>query len=99
MKTMRQELQSIAELVCSKDLECKKLGVELFRHSKFIKQFRGKLSCITFAIPWGNQFCLYSYRKLIEVLGSPDSYPGIIMCCLRDNQYKAFINLKNNRIW
>lgn len=91
----QQELSAIRELICSKDIECRKLGIDLFKKSQFMNQFKGNKANITFLFPAGGKYgyLLIPYRTLYKGLTS------YILDCFINNQYKAFINLKNNRIW
>lgn len=91
----RQELSAIKELICSKDIECRKLGIDLFMKSQFMDQFKGNKVNITFLFPTCGKYgyLLVPYRTLNKALTS------YILDCFINNQYKAFINLKNNRIW
>lgn len=91
-----KDLLKIIDLLKAEDPESNKLGLKLFKQSSFMDQFRGNLSCLGFIFLDGiGKLTYLSYRDLCACL----KYHPIILEKFANNQYKACLTIKNNRLW
>ena len=89
------ELLKIIDLLKATDLESKELGVKLFKQSLFMQQFRGHLSCLGFLFPTSKGTFYLSYKDLCNrIKTTPEILTKFVY-----NNYKAFLIIKNNRLW
>ena len=97
MKVDRKELENIYDLLTSKDIECKALGIALYQQSSFRKYIRNKK--FRYIYPDGlysslNRFPLYTPKNICI-----DSMAWRLRTIISDFLNNCLVIIKRNKKW